>query len=218
MPDPAARPEWERRFFSAIKPVFDDARPAIQRGPLSFSWPTFRAQIAAAAKDQYTETFIAAYLILFFDEGMRRGLELPDMQPEDLDQIGAQYGRTMSGRLADEIVDKTKASVGAAVNQETGAITDVEKFDNAFTDNRVEKIAVTETTRSISEGEQSAREEMQRTGNREIVARWVTERDNRVCKICAPLDRKLERVWVDRFPSGPPAHPNCRCTLFFEVR
>ena len=60
MPDPAARPEWERRFFSAIKPVFDDARPAIQRGPLSFSWPTFRAQIAAAAKDQYTETFLAA--------------------------------------------------------------------------------------------------------------------------------------------------------------
>ncbi len=48
------------------------------------------------------------------------------------------------------------------------------------------------------------------------VAVWNTERDAKVCPICSPLDKKREPDWVAKFPTGPPAHPNCRCHLTFE--
>lgn len=38
---------------------------------------------------------------------------------------------------------------------------------------------------------------------------WLTEKDDRTCEICGPLDGK-------QFPVGgisAPAHPNCRCTI-----
>lgn len=48
------------------------------------------------------------------------------------------------------------------------------------------------------------------------IAIWQTERDSRVCKICAPLHGQDQDVWQDEFPFGPPAHPNCRCFLNYR--
>lgn len=218
MPDPVDRPKWENSFSRAVNSVFKDMRPEIESGPLSFSWPTFQGRIAAAVEKEYTEAFIAAYLILFFDDALRRSdMELPDIEPADVNQIGARYGRVMSGRLAQEITDATKTKVRGSID-ETGLIKDPERFDNAFSKDRVENIAITETTRSISEGENAARVEIERVGNREIVAIWITEKDSKVCPICRPNHRKPESFWVDKFPKGPPAHPRCRCNLFYEVR
>ena len=31
------------------------------------------------------------------------------------------------------------------------------------------------------------------------------------CEICGPLEGAPESVWSGQFPSGPPAHPRCRC-------
>jgi hypothetical protein len=38
---------------------------------------------------------------------------------------------------------------------------------------------------------------------------WHTQRDEKVCKICGPLDGKNQRFWEDKYENGPPAHPNC---------
>jgi hypothetical protein len=38
---------------------------------------------------------------------------------------------------------------------------------------------------------------------------WHTQRDEKVCKICGPLDGKNQRFWADKYEAGPPAHPNC---------
>jgi hypothetical protein len=38
---------------------------------------------------------------------------------------------------------------------------------------------------------------------------WHTQRDEKVCEICGPLDGKNQRFWEDKSEGGPPAHPNC---------
>lgn len=52
---------------------------------------------------------------------------------------------------------------------------------------------------------------------------WHTQRDERTCWICAPLDGKKARLG-GKFKSvlgpipGPPPHPNCRCWTTLETR
>lgn len=48
-----------------------------------------------------------------------------------------------------------------------------------------------------------------------LVPIWTTARDDRVCPICGPLDGRRYEIWRETFPSGPPAHPNCRCGLIY---
>ncbi len=45
---------------------------------------------------------------------------------------------------------------------------------------------------------------------------WVTRRDEKVCKTCSPLDGTAVKDWPEQFKSGPPAHPQCRCTLRWD--
>lgn len=70
-------------------------------------------------------------------------------------------------------------------------------------------VGATEVTDAISTGEDAARTVMTDALGIELVAVWNTEKDAKVCPICAPLDGKLEEIWTPDFPNGPPAHPNC---------
>lgn len=54
-------------------------------------------------------------------------------------------------------------------------------------------------------------------GSINLLKIWQTQKDEKVCKICGPLNNTTQRVWSSRFPSGPPAHPNCRCFLIYHV-
>lgn len=48
---------------------------------------------------------------------------------------------------------------------------------------------------------------------------WLTKKDERVCKVCGPLDRKEAKI-DEQFPGrlwSPPAHVNCRCTAVLSL-
>ncbi|MBC9783539.1 minor capsid protein [Heliobacterium chlorum] len=46
--------------------------------------------------------------------------------------------------------------------------------------------------------------------------KWLTAADERVCKVCGPLHRKL--FPIDKIPfGGPPAHPRCRCFIVPDI-
>lgn len=48
---------------------------------------------------------------------------------------------------------------------------------------------------------------------------WITAKDERVCPVCGPLD-EVRVPDGAQFPGGfeaPPAHPQCRCGMAFEV-
>lgn len=73
--------------------------------------------------------------------------------------------------------------------------------------------AVTSSTRAVSIGERSAAlDETMRRGV-QIDVKWATEKDGSVCNVCRTLHNQTSMEWQDRYPQGPPAHLNCRCTL-----
>lgn len=77
-------------------------------------------------------------------------------------------------------------------------------------------IAVTETTRANSRAERAAAEDFERATGVKIVAYWHTEEDGRVCSRCEAVNRQPERIWLARYPDGPPVHPRCRCWLDWD--
>jgi hypothetical protein len=81
-----------------------------------------------------------------------------------------------------------------------------------FAPDRAATIAVTELTSAVSNVEIAVANRAEELGIVQL-ATWVTAKDDRVCPICAPLDGLGERSWRIDFPSGPPAHINCRCYL-----
>lgn len=77
---------------------------------------------------------------------------------------------------------------------------------------RVLTVAATETNEAISQGQHYAASELAALAIM-LIPVWQSEGDDRVCPVCSPLDRQRQNVWQGAFPTGPPAHPNCRCWM-----
>jgi len=84
--------------------------------------------------------------------------------------------------------------------------------DAIFSPERAKSIAVTETTIAHTAGEVAAINSAKQQ-HPTIMAYWQTSEDERVCRMCMPLNDQPEYIWAHRLPMGPPAHVNCRCFL-----
>lgn len=84
-------------------------------------------------------------------------------------------------------------------------------------EDRAETIAITETTRAISIGEELAGIVAKSQGVL-LEAYWETAQDERVCPVCGALHGVAEMYWVDEYPNGPPAHVRCRCRKRWRVK
>jgi len=86
-----------------------------------------------------------------------------------------------------------------------------ERLERMFSPVRAERIAVTETTRAVVEGERTYVAELERETGQRMIPIWMTANDELVCPICAPKNEKP-------ITNGdyPPAHPNCRCGVGWE--
>lgn len=85
---------------------------------------------------------------------------------------------------------------------------------------RAETIARTELASAYNFGTQIAVENASAQGafDAPVMKEWVTQRDERSCKICGPLNGVIVGL-NDSFDAGfiPPAHPNCRCVLLYRT-
>jgi hypothetical protein len=86
-----------------------------------------------------------------------------------------------------------------------------ERLERMFSPSRAERIAITETTRAVVEGERAYVSELERATGQRMIPIWMTANDELVCPICAPRNEKP-------ITNGeyPPAHPNCRCGVGWE--
>lgn len=89
--------------------------------------------------------------------------------------------------------------------------------DWLLSEDRAEAIAITETTRAISIGEELAAIVAKSQGVL-LEAYWETAQDERVCPVCGALHGLAEMFWVDEYPNGPPAHVRCRCRKRWRVK
>lgn len=92
---------------------------------------------------------------------------------------------------------------------------------------RAERIARTELAFSFNFGglEQMRQANEEELAGDEIIKRWYTSQDERVCTHCGPLHNQVVGL-EETFPGAtrkipntytPPAHPSCRCTVIYEV-
>lgn len=102
----------------------------------------------------------------------------------------------------------------------------VEAYARKYRQFRAQTIARTEALRATNFGVQDAWRQIIESGAapEELVRRqWMVARDERLCEVCAPIPKLNPKKGVPfgqafQTPIGPltmpPAHPNCRCTLF----
>lgn len=84
-------------------------------------------------------------------------------------------------------------------------------------EDRIKRIAITETTKAVNIGENEAVFFARKFGM-DAYATWFTAEDERVCPICQPYHGTTEEVWGEEFPYGGPAHINCRCSLVWTIK
>ena len=92
---------------------------------------------------------------------------------------------------------------------------------------RAERIARTETSFAYNNGSLEQMTQYQERGliNDPIIKRYHTAEDERVCPWCNALNRQVIGLketfpgYTKRLPNVfvPPVHPNCRCTIIYEV-
>lgn len=205
MPDLASRPQRESELAAAIWLILQDEAARLESGS-SGGWTGFEERLQAAMVKPLAATFeeaaVAIWLILMDDE---------PINADRLNVASQQWAQQWSASVATGMASNIAAEVQAArAGKSTATI------DSILSRGRADSVGVTETTRSISHGEQWTRRQIERAGQT-MVAYWVTEKDARVCPVCRPLDGKRQEFWEDEFPTGPPAHPRCRCYLQYEV-
>lgn len=92
---------------------------------------------------------------------------------------------------------------------------------------RALRIARTELSAAYNFGQLDAIRKAKEQGyfRGDVIKRWMTAQDERVCDFCGPLDGQvigIEETYPVIMPEienalVPPAHPSCRCTVSYQV-
>jgi len=135
----------------------------------------------------------------------------------------ARWARDRAGELITEIDATTLEVVRKAVERfvTTPGATLQDIIDRLpFGEARARLIGITESTAAFAEGNQSAANALaKKYPDVAVVKTWLTNNDDRVCSICAPLDG-AQVAYNSAFPGGidnPPAHPGCRCSTSYRT-
>jgi SPP1 gp7 family putative phage head morphogenesis protein len=139
----------------------------------------------------------------------------------------AHWARQYTDELLQQLSTTNEHIVGQAleswISRPGATLDDLKRvlFDAGFNDRRADLIAVTETTRAYSEGEQ-----VEYVSSGISRWRWNTNNDEVVCQFCGPLNGTIVTIG-EAFGmfrgirvTKPPYHPGCRCWMspVVEVR
>ena len=132
----------------------------------------------------------------------------PLVDPDSFNNLAMTYARQYRYTLINKINSTTRTNsqqtIFEWIQTNTDKLTLAAMLALIFSDARARMIARTEVTRIYALGNAAA---WQSAGIRKV--RWNTQRDERVCPICAPRDGQLYQITdLGQFP---PAHQNCRC-------
>lgn len=169
-------------------------------------------------KDEEDELWavIAALYVATFMAGVESGIEeLPEdlrglVDPASFNGVAMAYARQYKYTLISGINDTTRNGAQRTIfewmQDNTDKLTLAALLALIFSDARARMIARTEVTRIYALGNAAA---WQAVGIRRV--RWNTQRDERVCPICAPRDGMT--IHINDLSNHPPIHVNCRCWI-----
>lgn len=195
---------------------FPPPRKAIPLPEDVFHDPTFEAELVRALTDAGQDG-----VILFND------MVDTDVRLDIVNRQAARWARTAAATLVKDIDRATgnaiRDAVAAFVELPGMTVGDVmNAIAPTVGRDRAQRIAVTEITRAYATANELAGKELQRMFPGLIVVKtWNTNKDDKVCDVCGPLDGMSVGVdkgfttedVVDLGIPSPPAHPNCRCWI-----
>lgn len=195
MPDLPERMDREARMTANVSSILAPFITTAPSGAMSFD--RLAADVESVARGELRDTFVAAALLLFWTLDIQ-------FDRYALDTAATQWASERAAALGGEVANNSRSAMAAG-------------WDGAelFSRDRAARLAATETTRAISAGEGWARGIAETASGIPLLATWHTEDDASVCPVCSRLNDRDEVFWGDQFPSGPPAHPNCRCWLSY---
>ncbi len=200
MPDLPSRAQREKELAAALLLILQDARTSLA---------VSAERVAAAAGDSLAKTYTDAVRNLAKVASVDG---MPALSDQDLDAEASRWARGYAATLGREIADSTRDMI--VIQADDGQDGNI---DAIFGRKRAEMVAATEVTRAISVAEAWLLLFWSDAGFETGERIWHTEEDGKVCPVCRPLNRTPEAIWVGTAPAGPPAHPNCRCWLDYQV-
>ena len=163
------------------------------------------SRLARRVRDALEPALIAEF------KNAARDLLLKFIEPDGIDESELD-------QLAEDEMTPHSAEIGRMVGDTTEKWAEEDENPvRAFSRERAELIAITEITRARTQGEFAAAALLDEIGI-PLVGRWYTEEDERVCQICGPLHKTLEKYWSQFFPKGSPAHGRCRCRIDWKEK
>lgn len=125
------------------------------------------------------------------------------------------------------VIGLTERQAQAAINRRAAGMTAeaVAKYADRLLKQRALMIARTEIIAAATEGQIAAWKQAQADGflSREARKQWMVTPDDRLCQRCAAMDGQSVPI-AQSFTegtstvSGPPLHPNCRCTIVIDAK
>ena len=200
------RDSYEDRLSTRIDRAFATVRRAALTGRTPDAG-TLEREIQAAIEDQARAVYVVMFLLFLEDEYGKSQIDaivfndLEALSARRAGEIGSVRGRVIAKGIADDLRDAVRSGISTREM--------LERFDAS----RAMTVGVTETTVLASRGYVDAVDQTAAKLGKLFEMWWVTAKDDRVCPICGPLHARPRRAWSEAFPQGPPAHPNCRCTL-----
>lgn len=166
-----------------------------------------------------TEEELIALLLLIFiaaatqhrasaSEAQGRAAQFASLTARDTAKSYTDTGREMLRTGGQEWAETTRT--GGTVTRASV----LDRTNTIFGPTRVRGIAMTGTTDAATSGSEAG---IELTDGHSDDDTWWTEADQRVCPICQPLHKTKRENWSRLFPSGPPAHPRCRCWIVYAA-
>jgi hypothetical protein len=213
-----ARLTVERRLQRDVQAVFDEYAPGILEAVQEQRQPDYNELEGALAA-----VFVPFFVSQFVEEAMMVSVDVGiGFDPAIINTHALEWARSYSFELIKGLTNTTRDVVSNAISSfiETPGMTQadiIKLVEPAFGKVRARMIATTETTRAYSAATNEIQKLVNRTGI-QMEQVWHTRNDERVCPICGPLNETPENVWLGEFPTGPPAHVNCRCDTGLRVK
>lgn len=194
MPQLADRDQHEQAIQADLAAAFA-AQVARLRSGNNPRWDQFRVDVQQALQRQIQP------ILLTVGAGMPNSSASPELL-----LLGHSYTGSMlaSMQLADEITRKSMARLAM-----------FEPLETVFSEARARRIAVTETTRAVSQGEHFAAATFRVLDAKPLRPIWRTAIRG-VCQFCDDLEGNGPEVYGVDCPDGPPAHGHCQCYLDWE--
>jgi hypothetical protein len=223
--------EAEDRLFNISMRYFRRTKKRL-REFLELHAPERKQREVVTIDDISVDPVFMVELIAFFTQIALQGIELFELETgiilaEDINLIAAQWAQENAGRLVRQVTDFQRRTIAEAVATfaETEGMTIGNVINDLvgpqlFTETRATRIAVTEITSAFANADEIAGQELARQfPGVDVIRTWFTNRDDRVCIRCEPLEGQqvplgqpfVNDVVGETYMNPGDPHPFCRC-------